>query len=313
MAYRQFCQHFLAPLLLMARVDVRLSTLLRHYLDGIPLDLASHLLPRRTWLRFSSLLHIHLHAASIRRHAHREVGKRPQRVGSISRTGLLGLIASLQGAIRNLAWEPEDTEWARYTDDLSGSAYMETKSRWVRRVLEQMRPSVAVDLGANTGEFSRIAAEAGARVLSVDADFAAVERNYRALRTRNHTAILPLFVDLVNPVAGSGWAHDEREPFLERVSGDVVLALALVHHLAISNNLPLDRLAAVLARLAPDLIIEFVPKEDPRVQQLLASRLDIFPEYNRSGFERAFGHWFEIAASEPLEGSHRVLYHMVRR
>ena len=312
-AYRQFCQHLLAPLLLMSRKDIRLAGLLRVHLDGIPLDLASVLLPRRSWLRFSTLLHVHLHARSIQRHASTSRGD-VSRHRPVSRTGLLGLMDNLESAVRSLSWTPEGTEWADYESQHNyGEQGMEEKRGIVRDLLEAIAPATVWDLGANTGAFSRIAAELGARVVAFDVDPAAVERNYLQARAVGERSLLPLLMDLANPSPGIGWAHEERMSLVSRGPADAVLALALIHHLAISNNVPLGDIAAFFASLGAELIVEFVPKSDPQVQRLLVSRRDVFDKYDSAGFESAFIRHFDIADVRPVAGTERVLYRMIRR
>jgi hypothetical protein len=141
-------------------------------------------------------------------------------------------------------------------------------------------------------------------------DPAAVERNYRRVRAENEPRILPLLMDLTNPSPALGWAHRERQSLEQRGPADALLALALVHHLAIGHNLPLERIAETFARLGRRLIIEFVPKEDSQVQRMLRSRPDIFPQYTREGFEAAFRTWFRIEDAQPVAGSERRLYLM---
>ncbi len=156
----------------------------------------------------------------------------------------------------------------------------------------------AWDLGANTGRYSRIAADAGKRVLAFDIDPAAAERNYRQIRTEGRGDILPLILDVANPSPGIGWAQRERRSLLERAEPDVILALALVHHIAISRNVPLPMLLDLFAQLAPWAIVEFVPKEDPMVRRLLATRRDVFPDYTLDGFRAAAGERLEIVGEE---------------
>jgi len=172
---------------------------------------------------------------------------------------------------------------------------------------------MAWDLGANTGRFSRIAADLGYRVLSFDIDPAAAERHYRALRTADRTDTTPLVMDLADPSPGLGWAGAERSSFVERANADVILALALVHHLAIGRNVPLPMVMDLFADLAPQVIVEWVPRGDPMVDILLASREDVFTDYTTEGFEAAAGARFEVRSRTPIEGSPRVLYHLVRR
>ncbi|MBE0564852.1 MAG: SAM-dependent methyltransferase [Krumholzibacteria bacterium] len=310
-AYRQFCQHFLAPLALMALVDVRLLALLRSEIDGVPLDLACRLLPWRTRLVPGLLMHLHLHAASQRRHADRRGAARPR---PVSRQALLGIVGSLRGAVRRLSWRPAGTEWGDYYTDTnySGEA-ARAKGELVAAFLDQAAPDTVWDLGANDGTFSRLAADRGLPTVAADVDPAAVEHNWRQVRERGEERLLPLLLDLTNPSPALGWDHAERASLLERGPAGCVLALALVHHLAISNNVPLDRLAAFFARAGRALIIEFVPKSDSQVRRLLSTREDVFPDYGQAGFEAAFGTCFATEKVEPIPGSERILYLMRRR
>jgi SAM-dependent methyltransferase len=312
-AYKQFCEHFLVPLTLMSARDVRCAMLLRSYLDGIPLDLGSRLLPRRTWASAATLLHIHLHAWAQGRYANRAVGT-AVKDRSMSRPALVRLIKNLGTAVRRLSWRPSGTEWADYTAD---NNYSEAAARAKRgMVLAHLRGSGARtvwDLGANTGEYSRAAREVASLVVSFDMDPAAVERNYRRVRGDGEAGILPLLLDLTNPSPAQGWAGHERLSLEERGPADAVLALALIHHLAIGHNLPLERIASYLKRLGRVLIIEFVPKSDSQVKRLLLSRPDIFPEYTKEGFEQAFRRHYEIQAVARIEDSERWLYCMSPR
>jgi hypothetical protein len=306
-AYRQFCQHFLAPLALMARLDVRLNKLFRTNLDGVPLDLASRLLPLRTCFEPRLLAHIHLHARAQRAYEGGETAK-PRPFG---RNALLGLIGSLRSAVSGLKWEPKGTEWAEYYQETNYSgAATEQKARLVDEFLADVAPATAWDLGANTGRFSRLAAGRGAHTVAFDIDPACVERHHQDVVKRGEANILPLLLDLANPSPALGWDHRERSSLLERGPVDVVMALALVHHLAIANNVPLVRVAAFLRRACRHLIIEFVPKGDSQVRRLLASRIDVFDDYTPEGFEAAFAEHFAIRRSERVGDSERTLYLM---
>ncbi|MDP6354455.1 MAG: class I SAM-dependent methyltransferase [Planctomycetota bacterium] len=307
-AYRQFCQHFLAPLALMAYRDIRLGRLLRLYVDGIPLDLASQLLPYRTRFSFGFQIHIHLHAKLQQRHA--DSTQKP-RQGNVSKTGHLGLIDSLETLIKKLRWKQADTEWGEYYEATNYSDdAMKQKEDVIRELLQESKPSEVWDLGANTGRFSRIAEEIGAEVISFDLDPVAVEKNYAECRQGKDTRLLPLILDLTNPSPGLGWAARERASIFERGPADTVLALALIHHLAISNNVPFDRLARFFASVCNSLIIEFVPKEDSQVQKLLITREDVFGNYNEEDFRNAFSETFELKRRVELSDSKRVVYLM---
>jgi hypothetical protein len=309
-AYRQFCQHFLAPLALMSYVDIRLNQLLRVYIDGVPLDLASKLLPLRTRASFGLLTHLHLHASAQRRYAGATIDREaPSR--QISKASMLGLIDNLKASIKKLRWTPGDTPWSDYyrIHNYDEQA-MDEKKFLVQQFIEQVEPSVVWDLGSNIGVFSRISSENGIDTYSFDIDPSAVEVNYRQAREDGDSHLLPLLIDLTNPSPAIGWENRERQSLIQRSNADLIMALALVHHLAISNNLPLRRLAAFFAELAPWLIIEFVPKEDSQVQQLLASREDIFDDYHRDEFETVFSNYFQIVKKGRIESSLRTIYLM---
>lgn len=308
-AYAQFCRHFLGPLALMATVDVRLGKLARVFLDGIHLDLVSEMLPSRTHLKPGLKIHVHAHAKSQQRHAAAGVSREGAR-GRFTLKAFRGLIDSLRGSIAGLGWEPSGTEWADYYEEADhySSEAMAAKKAIVARLIDHVGPRSVWDLGANTGLFSRLASERGIDVVAFDVDPAAVERNYRQVRSREERNLLPLVQDLTDPSAAIGWNNSERYSLAERGPTDLVLALALVHHLAIGNNVPLPMFAAGMARLGRHAVIEWVPKTDPKVQMLLASREDVFPTYHRDGFEEALGAHFEILSRDPIGGTERQIY-----
>ncbi|HQE18263.1 MAG TPA: hypothetical protein PK607_07130 [Aggregatilineales bacterium] len=309
-AYRQFCQHFLAPLALMAYTDVRISQLLRVFIDGIPLDMASKLLPRRTYLRPALSLHIHLHARGQQRFRGESASQRVS-TSRMSRNALIGVLDSLESGIKKLNWHASGTDWADYYQGDSYSASgLEHKQKVIAEWVEQVKPGTVWDLGANTGLFSRLASARGIPTVAWDVDPGAVEINYRQVVEKGEANLLPLILDLTNPSPSLGWHLRERMSLLERGPVDMIFALALIHHIAISNNVPLDMVARFFAELCTWLIIEFVPKEDPKVQTLLLSREDIFPDYTQTGFEAAFSQYFTIEQSQQVVDSERRLYLM---
>jgi ribosomal protein L11 methylase PrmA len=312
-AYKQFCEHFVVPLALMSTRDVRCGRLQREYLDGIPLDLASALLPFRTWARPGTLLHVHMHAWATKRYEGASIAA-ATRTRGLSKRGLLELVGSLRRTVEKLRWRPAGTPWAGYaTDHNYSAAALAAKRRLVRDYLAALAPRTVWDLGGNTGAFSRVAREVAQSVVCFDLDPAAVELNYREVRERGETGLLPLQLDLMNPSPATGWAQEERRSLEARGPADALLALALVHHLAIGNNVPLPRVAEAFARLGRALVIEFVPKSDSQVERLLRNRADIFPEYTEEGFERAFERHYEIAGKERIGDSQRSVYLMRRR
>ena len=312
-AYRQFCQHFLGPLTLMARTDLRSRQLLMRYMDGLPIDLVSAMLPASTYLNYSTVAHIHLHARSQVRHQNdaQDVGR--IKSATLTKKMLRALISSLRSAVEKIKAADASTEWGKYYSDTNYSdESFKRKETIVRELVDKSFAGEPVihDLGANTGHFSQLIAGDDRLVVAHDVDEMAVEYHYRDLQERGISNVLPVLLDLTNPTPAVGWGSKERMSFVERVRGTPILALALVHHLCISNGVPLDRLAEFFAGIARKLIIEFVPKEDSQVQRLLATRRDVFETYDRSRFEHEFGKHFRILETRPIEGSSRVIYCM---
>jgi len=294
----------------MSYKDIRLGQLLGLHIDGLPLDLTACLLPLRTRLRFSLLSHIHLHARSQKHFADKSVDVKQRHM---SRYALLGILNSLESTVKKLKWQPGGTEWAEYYQDTNYTPQaFEHKKAIVAGFLDRIRPATVWDLGANVGIFSRLASDRGIPTVSFDVDPAAVEKHYLDCIARGDANILPLVIDLTNPSPGIGWEHKERMSFKERGPADAVLALALVHHLAISNNLPFSRIAGFLSDISHWLIVEFIPKTDSQVQRLLATREDIFLDYTRQAFEQEFSRYFAIDDSADIQESQRTLYLMRR-
>jgi ribosomal protein L11 methylase PrmA len=285
--------------------------LLRVYIDGVPLDLASSLLPAKTKFNFGLLTHIHIHAGAQKRYSDKAV--KPL-VNGMSKQAMIGLLESLENTIKKLAWKPAGTEWGDYYENTNytDSAFEHKKQLVHEWTLEKM-PALVWDLGGNTGIFSREAASSGAFTVSFDIDPAAVEQNYRNGKAKKELNLLPLVLDLTNPSPSLGWNNNERDSFGARGPADMALALAVIHHLAISNNVPLPQLADFFTSICRWLVIEFVPKSDSQVQKLLASREDIFPTYTRKGFETAFSSRFIIRKTESVRDSERTLYLMEAR
>lgn len=315
-AYRQFCQHFLAPLALMAIGDLRLRQLSFRYIDGVPLDLASELLPSGSWLKYSLLAHIHMHARSQKKHQDDARTRERIATAKLSKPMLLALISSLRSAVAKLSAKAVPTEWGEYYYDTNySSGAMQHKEELIGRLAADHLGNYPVvhDLGANTGRFSRIVAAHCRYLVAHDIDEMAVERHARDIKANGSGNVLPLILDLTNPAPPVGWDLQERNSFHERVRGSAAVALALVHHLCISNNVPMGRLAQFFGDLFETLLIEFVPKKDSQVQRLLATRRDVFGQYDAEAFEHEFSRYYEIREKCPINDSHRTLYAMKRR
>jgi len=312
-AYKQFCQHFLAPLFLMSKVDIGLSKLMRVYIDGIPLELASSALKGKTKMSLAANMHIHTHAKLQNKHADSQ-GSAKIEGKKIGKQAMLGLLDNLRSAIKKLNYSAVDTEWGDYYDNTNyNDSSFQLKKDFINGILEKTKPAMVWDMGENTGEFSRLASSKRIETVAFDIDPAAVEKNYLICKKEQHENITPLVMDLTNPSPGLGWHNSERDSMLQRGPCDLGFALAIIHHLSISNNLPFRKTAAFFADAANSLIIEFVPKSDSQVKILLATREDIFPSYNEEGFEKAYAEFFDILDSKKIDGSERTIYYMKRK
>jgi hypothetical protein len=309
-AYGQFCRHFLAPLMLMTYIDQRLVKMTQSHIDGIPLDLADCILRGKGG--FAAFQHIHLHAGAVKSYG--EAGKKEGEAIRLTMKKHLhiSMIDSLMRIIERLKLKNKITEWGNY---YSLTNYEEAAARHKETIVKEYLASITKkdekafvwDLGANDGRYSRLALEYGAEVIAFDIDPVAAGRSYLETR-KTGSAMLPLVLDLTCPSPAIGFANNERKTIDGRRKPGIILMLAVIHHLAISNNLPLEKIAQWLASLCEYLIIEFVPKEDSQVKILLKTRVDIFPGYNIEGFEAAFTSYFKLCGKTQIERSERTLY-----
>jgi hypothetical protein len=305
-AYRQFCQHFLAPLALMAYSDLSLLQLMRVHLDGIPLELAVKLLPRKARLKPSLMMHLVLHARAQKAKA----GTHERSDKQLKQSGLEAILDNLERTIRRLKPLRTSTEWADYYEGNTNytADAADNKATLVRQFARPLQAKTALDLGGNDGRYSRVLNKLGLSTVCTDIDPNAVEANYNHIKAHHETAMLPLVIDLTNPGGALGWHNLEREPIHERLQCDLVLALAIIHHLVISNNLPFASVAEYFSTFAPYLIIEFVPKEDSQVQKLLATRKNTFPGYTEPAFTQAFEQYYHPEQSKHIPHTKRTLY-----
>lgn len=311
-AYGQFCRHFLAPLALMAAGNMDINRTLIAFLDGLPLTTALELLPLTQRLRWGLFLHLGLHARSQKRH--QDANTTLSQKGGQLFFGVkkqLALVDSLYQTVLALKKPRIKTEWGDYlsTMDHYSSRAEGEKKRIVEKIAAENRPAMVWDLGGNVGHYSRLFSSRGLRTICFDGDPLCVDANYLEAKKENNEILLPLLMDLANPSPAIGWEHCERQSFLQRGPADLVLALALVHHLRITANIPLVRLGSFFASCSRKLLIEFVPKTDPMVKKLLLNRSDIFTDYSQMEFEKSFGQHFRLVQKWSLPESARLLYY----
>jgi SAM-dependent methyltransferase len=309
--YRQFCMLYLYPLMLQALKGVDFHPWLRGSIDGITPAQMRGVLSFRDRFRKGVFTNVFLHAKLEQRYADRggEVKQEVKRAG-FKKELLVANVRKMRKVVGRLEWSPPEGVWTAYGER---NSYTDDDARrkddFVREVATSRSWDLVWDIGCNNGRYSRIAAEGAGTVVAVDADQGPVELLYRDLRTEGNEQILPLTMNLADPSPGLGWRGLERRPLAERGRPDLVLALALVHHVAISANVPVKEFVDWLASLGSALVIEFPTREDPMVQKLLAPKRDgLHPDYELEYFERVLGEAFEVERSERLESGTRVLY-----
>ena len=309
-AYGQFCQHFLAPLALMAKKDIRLGRLSQNYIDGIPLDLTSSLLPGMTKFSLGLAMHIHLHATMRQRYADTRKSAEKAKNEHITIKKMLDIAHSLRDTVNNLELSKKTTEWGEYYSDTNYSEEARIhKEKIVTEIASKYPGHMAIDLGANTGIFSRLLSPYFDIVISPDGDHSAVEIHWTKERVPN---ILPLLIDFSSPSAYIGFGNIERQSFTNRCNANFITVLALCHHLRFTFGIPFKQQIEWFKNLLIDqgiLLIEFIPKNDSQVQRLLAARDDIFDDYNEDNFLRICEKLnLTIINQFKINESHRSIY-----
>ncbi len=309
--YRQFCMLYLYPLLLQAVKGVEFHPWLRGSIDGITAQQMRSLSSTRDRFRRGFTTHIFLHAWLDRRarQRHGDAPKEATRATS-SKQLILANVRKMRRFVDSLKWDPPRGVWVSYGEHNSYDADDALrKDEFVRSVVRAGPWGLAWDLGANNGRHSRIAAEGARYVVAIDADHGPVELFYRQLRDAAEAAILPLTMNLADPSPALGWRALERRALIDRGAPDLVLALALIHHLAIGSNLPVKEIVGWLADLGGALIVEFPDRDDPMVRKLLAPKRDgLHPDYERDYFEACLHEAFTVHRVERLGSGTRTLY-----
>lgn len=306
-AYRQFCECFLFPLYLEHYCGMEQRKIQTAWPDGISASLTARLLPWKTRLSFGTLLHVHLQ---------NKVSGKDERKVVFSRQKLLNILQHLESIIRGLHTSADNlSTWNNYyqTTILSQS-YLHEKEKLFRVYLDGLVFHTALDLGANDGYFSQILSERkDAFILAVDADTICIDRLYRTVREKQIRNILPLCIGILHPSPAIGFRNRERASFHDRVRTELVVALAVLHHLVLSGNIPLHDIAGYMAELTTRLlVIEFVPLGDLKAQELIRHRSS-HHTYDTHSFEQHFLEYFSIEKKSVVPGTERVLYLMRKK
>jgi hypothetical protein len=318
--YRQFCELFLNPLLVQAVAGVDFRPLLRGNVHGIAPTEAAALLGGRGRLTKGVLTHVKFHARAEERYAdadrERDVKRELQQAG-FGPAIIDAQLKNLRKAIDALKWDHDQSTWSEYSERAHYTDRdLEAKDAFVRDTVTATPDcGLVLDLGANDGRFSRSALAAGATgVVAVDSDHLVIDRLYRDLRRQDEDRILPLVLDLSDPSPALGWRNRERPAFVDRVRPDLVLCLAVVHHLALTNTVPLPEIVELLGDFGAPVVVEFPHREDAMAARLLARKREgVFDAYDRAVWEAALEKRFDVRRRETLPSGTRTLYAAVPR
>ena len=308
--YRQFCSLFLYPLLLQAWKDVPFNPRLRGSLEGIEPQELRNLLSPRDFFQRGALTHVVLHSRLERRHAADRNVREELGAAGFNEELIRANVRRLRRLVERLRWEPGPSAWSGYGPTTSyEEADAERKEAFVRECAAGRRWRRLWDLGCNDGRYTRLAAEHADYTVALDADPGVVERLYRALKAEGSTTILPLVADLADPPPALGWRARERRPLWERGRPELVLCLALLHHLAIGCNVPLRELVDWLRSLDAALVVELVTRDDPMAARMLARKREgLHTDYERAVFEGLLAEAFVVERHEELASGTRILY-----
>jgi hypothetical protein len=316
--YRQFCMQFLYPLMLQAYKGVPFQPWLRGSIDGITPAQARSLMSFRDRFRKGAFTHVFLHARLDRSYAQRgrtggDVKKELKSAG-FGKELLRANMKKVRKAVEAADWDPPKSVWTAYrSDNTYEDADNQAKADFIRQVSSRREWKLAWDLGANDGYYSRIIAERARYVLALDLDPSTVELLYRDLKSEGNEQILPLVMNLTDPSPGLGWRGLERKAWTDRGKPELILALALLHHVSITGNVPVRQFVDWLASLDSHVVIEFMTRADPMVKKLLAAKRVEHEDYDRGFFERCVGEAFEIERTQALPSGTRILYSLKPR
>jgi SAM-dependent methyltransferase len=309
--YRQFCEMFLNPLLLAAYKGVPFKHWMRGRIDGIEPSHLANLFTVSDLFRRGVLTHVYLHAKLQSLLKTSELSKSSFRKAGFSKEILTSNLKSLKRILRGLKPRSAKSHWANYSQTHSyGEPDYEIKKAFVKNVTDEGRWNLVWDLGCNTGDFSRIAAEKGAYVVAMDSDEEAVNALYERCKTEDEQRILPLGINLVDPSPSQGWRGQERQSLENRGRPNLVLALALLHHIVIGSNIPLPDFIEWLRSLDAVIVLEFISKEDEMVKVLLRNKDDLYSDYTEEVLENCLYSVFDLQRKIKLKNGLRTLYYV---
>ena len=310
--YRQFCEMFLFPLYLQAYKGTNFQPFMRGSINGVDVQAASALFGFRDRFRKGVMSHVWLQAKLDRRYGGSSENVRSSlKSAGFNRELILVNVRKMQKLVKKLEWEASGSEWGDYSEfhNYSDDDHVR-KEEFIRNAIVNEKPQTVWDIGCNTGQFSRIAAAECAQVVSTDIDHVAVERLF--LNPATPANILPLVQNIADPSPNWGWRNRERTDLQTRSKPDLVLCLALIHHVVITANIPLAEFIDWLAGLTDKLVIEYVSRRDDKVVTLLRNKEDKYKDYSRESLEANLKRHFEIRQQQQVNNGDRTLYCCVK-
>jgi hypothetical protein len=311
-AYKQFITHFFGPLVLASYHGTEIFKILQTHIDGIPVKLISSLLPVKT--KLSSTLFTNIHLLAKMESKHSQDYKVETKIAKLSRKAQNNIIDNLFDFIKKLAIK-EETEWGDYYDKTNyNDAAFQGKKTLIENWVTALNPQKLIDVGGNDGTFARTVVNKVPHVIVTDIDSNAVAYNYKQVQQNNETNMLPFVCDVLQPAPGIGLNNTERNSLIERLqhySPDVTMALAIIHHITLSGNVPFERSAQFFAAFSKHLVIEFPTREDSWVESLLLRKREFinhFDFYSQVVCEAGYQEYFTIEKKEIVPGTKRVLY-----
>ncbi|KAA5824055.1 class I SAM-dependent methyltransferase [Algibacter amylolyticus] len=316
-SFKQFIEHFLGPLVLARYHGADALKLMTGFIDGIPLKLLSSMLPFKT--KLNPFLYSNIHLLAKYEDKYSKDSKVNDKEVALSKNGQINIIKSLYNYIKKLSLK-EDSEWGEYYDktNYAVDAFNE-KSKIINKWIDEIHVKTLIDVGGNDGTFVREIKSKLETALVCDIDNNAVDYNYKTLKTNKETNVLPFVLDVLSPTPAIGFNNKERDSFISRIaafSPDVTLALALIHHMSLSGNVPFDKSAEFFATFSKHLIIEFPKRDDSWVAYLLKRKGDFskhFDAYNIENFENSYFNYFDLVYKLPIKNTKRVMFFFKRK
>jgi hypothetical protein len=313
-AYKQFIMHFFGPLVLAKYHGTEVFKMMQTHIDGISVKLIASLLPTRS--KLSSVLYPNIHLLAKMESKHSEDYKAETKIAPLSKKAQENILDSLYGYIKNMSLK-ETSEWGDYYSKTNyDEAAFEAKKELIKKWIKPLKPQKLIDVGGNDGTFARTVIDAVPDIIVTDIDSNAVDHNYKQLQKNKEINMLPFVCDVLQPAPGIGFNNTERSSLIKRLTDyapDVTMALALIHHITLSGNVPFVKSAEFFATFSKNLIIEFPTREDSWAESLLVRKREFinhFDFYNEIEFEKGYAAYFTIEKKEVVQGTKRILYFM---